>query len=336
MRSSRHLSKNCWPLAVLRDRAVLTLGVLAGLLAACSGPANTPRGVDPQAVVARVNDQPIHAAALEKEIEILKRKFRVEGGGALDEAKRLWLKMEALNPLIQNVLFQQEAKKNQIAVDREEFLQALAEAKAGYDEEAFRQALESEGISLQDWQNKLKFNVLIKKLINQMVDSKVVVDEKELKQYFEAHADEFQKGEQVRALHIMVETEEEALNIKKKLGRKGRNFEELAKKHSISPEGPGGGDMGFMEARNVPVEFDAFFKLSVGQISNVIKTPYGSHIFKVVEKRKARKMTFEESKKIIEDKLTADHRDEAFQEWISTLKNNARIEIDESILAKIA
>lgn len=333
MNFSKHPWKNYLP--PFGPFSLIPAVLAALLLASCSSQTEIKQGPDPQAVVARVNDQPVHVADLLKEIEVLKKKFRVQGPGTLDEAKRLWLKMEALNPLIQNLLFEQEAKKNGIVVSPGEFEEVLAEARSGYDDESFQQALESEGISLQEWKNKLKNNVLIKKLINQMVDSKVTVSEEELLEYFDAHPDEFEKGEQVRALHIMVETEEQALKIKNLLGRKGNNFEELAREHSIAPEGPSGGDMGFLEADNVPVEFDTFFKLNVNQISNVIKTPYGSHIFKVIEKRNKRKMDFEEAKNIIQNKLTADHRDQAFQEWITRLKENARIEIDEEIFAKI-
>jgi len=133
-------------------------------------------------VVARVNEQPILVEELVKEIHALKRKLRVEANRPLDEGKRLWLKMEAMNPLIQNILFEQEAKKNGIIVTPEEFQEALAAATQDYPEEAFQQALDNEGLTAQEWKNKLKFNVLIKKLINQLVDSKVTVGEEELKQ----------------------------------------------------------------------------------------------------------------------------------------------------------
>lgn len=334
MRSSSLPSKSSSPPAA---RVSLALGLLLALLfAACKGAETTQKGPDPKAVVARVNEQPILVEELVKEIHALKRKLRVEANRPLDEGKRLWLKMEAMNPLIQNILFEQEAKKNGIIVTPEEFQEALADATADYPEEAFQQALDNEGLTAQEWKNKLKFNVLIKKLINQLVDSKVTVGEEELKQYFDAHAEEFQMGEEVRALHIMVETEEEALKIRKLLGRKGKNFEELARQYSIAPEGPTGGDMGFMDAESIPAEFDVFFKLDINEISNVIETPYGSHIFKVIEKNKARQKTFDEAKKSIERRLTQDHRDQAFQEWLAELRENAEIHIEEDILAKIA
>jgi parvulin-like peptidyl-prolyl isomerase len=86
----------------------------------------------------------------------------------------------------------------------------------------------------------------------------------------------------------------------------------------------------------MPPELEAIFKLNKGEISNVIRTPYGSHLFKITDKRKDRQMSYEESRKIIHDKLVRERQDKAFHEWLSELKEKAKIEIKHEILAKIS
>ena len=110
-------------------------------------------------------------------------------------------------------------------------------------------------------------------------------------------SDKFYKKEQVRALHIMVESEEEIRKIQKEIRRKQKPFSSLAKEYSLGPEGIQGGDLGYFEAGQMPEEFDDVFKLKINKISDIIRTPYGFHLFKVVGKVQERKMDFEESKK---------------------------------------
>ena len=102
-------------------------------------------------------------------------------------------------------------------------------------------------IPLPEWEKSFKNNLLIKKLINQVVNSKVLVEDAQLLEYFEKNEKEFLQGEKIRASHIMLETEEEAQKILKQLKAKKRKFADLAKEHSLGPEGTNGGDLGYIE-----------------------------------------------------------------------------------------
>jgi len=108
----------------------------------------------------------------------------------------------------------------------------------------------------------------------------------------------------------------------------------LAQEYSLSPEGAKGGDLGYFEAGELPVEFVGIFKLKGNQISEVIHTPRGYHIFKVIDKKAVRKMGFEESSKVIQGRLLHEAQDKVFQEWLVKLKNNADIKINHDVLAQ--
>ena len=312
------------------------MGAMSIFIASCSGADRSADEVGSDWVVARVNDKEIRAVDLKKEMKVLEKKFRINDRAEISDDELLWIKTEALNQLIQNNLFQIEIEREKIVVSKDELQESLQVTKTGHQEDNFKRFLEIEGISAQEWENKLNFNMLIKKLIQRMVNSKVSVSDQEMKDYFDSHADEFHRGERVRALHILVESEEEALRIKKLLRSKRNDFADLAKKYSVAPEGVNGGDLGYMEPGHMPLELEAVFKLKVNQVSDVIQTPYGSHLFKVVDKVEDRMMSFDESQKIIHAKLLAEKQDTAFHSWVKDLKTHARIEIDDTVLAKIS
>jgi peptidyl-prolyl cis-trans isomerase C len=319
-------------------QAIHRIGLMVMILfiVACAPEEGSSDGVKESATIATVNEEKISVNEFRKTLEKHKRKYRVDNSDPLESNSFLWLKTKALNELIQNTLFRQEADKDGILVSEEEFEIVLLKAKNGYEEKVFKKHLEIEDVPQADWENELKNNLLIKKLIDKRVNNKVSVNEEEIQKYFEEHAEEFHKGKQVKALHIMVETEEEALRIKKQLDSKEGDFAELAREYSLGPEGAEGGDLGYVQEGHMPPELEEIFKLKKGEISNIIRTPYGSHIFQIVDKRKDSKMSFDESRKIIHDKLVRERQDKAFHEWLIEIKEKANIEIKNEILAKIS
>jgi parvulin-like peptidyl-prolyl isomerase len=252
----------------------------------------------------------------------------VEDKNEHSEKEVLFLKLKTLNEIIQNALFKQEAKKYKLSLDPDEFKTTMETIKTDYLDDSFQKTFKIQSISQLEWEDKLKNSLILKNLINEQVNSKVTVGEDVSKKYFEDHPEEFQKGEQVKALHINVATEEEARRLLKKIKSRQAKFTDMAVKHSLGPESVEGGNLGYFEARQMPAEFDGVFDLKLYGTSDVIQTPYGYHIFKVVDKRPARKMSYEESKKIIREKLLRIKQEEAFKDWVVDLKNKAVIKIN--------
>ena len=78
-------------------------------------------------------------------------------------------------------------------------------------EEALNNELDSRGLTLDDIRNNLRSNYLIEALLEPYLN----ITEDDMKEYFEKNKKSFDQEEQVKASHILVETEEEALDIKK-------------------------------------------------------------------------------------------------------------------------
>lgn len=88
------------------------------------------------------------------------------------------------------------------------------------------------------------------------------------------------------AKHILVKTEQEALDLKRRIEEENEEFSALAKAHSMCPSGRGGGSLGsFTQGQMVP-EFDrvVFGDLPIGEVSAPVRTQFGYHLI-LVEKR---------------------------------------------------
>jgi peptidyl-prolyl cis-trans isomerase D len=164
-------------------------------------------------------------------------------------------------------------------------------------------------------QNKSKFQVPEKRIVryslldlNQLRLTTTVTDD-ELKAVYQQNIQQYQVPDRVHAEHILLmtvgKTDAEVAEIKKKAEdilaqakKKGSNFEDLAKKYSEDPGSKTkGGDLGWiLHGQTVP-EFDrAAFSLPKGEVSDLIRTQYGFHIIKVLEKETAHTKTFDEAK----------------------------------------
>ena len=133
----------------------------------------------------------------------------------------------------------------------------------------------------------------------------------------------------------MVENEEDAFRISEVL-KKGRykNFESLAKKHSLSPEKKNGGDLGWMDIESFSA-FKEAAKTKRGQITPTIKSENGYHILKVMGFRKSKKLRLSEVKEKIKEQLLKRKQTEFIAHWLQEKIKTSNVKIDNDLLSKI-
>ena len=164
-------------------------------------------------------------------------------------------------------------------------------------------------------QNKSKYLVPEKRVVRYALSDlgkirqNTVVSDDDLKAVYQQNIQQYEVPNRVHAEHILLttvgKTDAEVAEIKTKaediLGqarKKGANFEDLAKKYSEDPGSKTkGGDLGWLvQGQTVPEFEKAAFTLPKGEISDLIKTQYGFHIIKVLDKETAHTKTFDEVK----------------------------------------
>lgn len=125
-----------------------------------------------------------------------------------------------------------------------------------------------------------------------------------IKAKYEEYLKEQASKEEYKASHILVKTEEEAKSIEEKI-KAGEKFEDLAAKFSIDDTKTKGGDLGFFQAETMVPEFgDAVKALKVGEVSNIVKTTFGYHIIKLLDKKPVQTASFDKMEPELKEKLS--------------------------------
>jgi len=240
--------------------------------------------------------------------------------------------VEALiEELIEHHLLLQEAHRQQRTVSDSELNEAVQSIKDDYSSEEFETLLQEGGITLLEWENQMREDLLVKKILSLNIDQKILISENEIRDYYEKHKKDFVMPGQVKARHIVTAQEEEAKKVRQAL-LQGESFEALAREKSVSPDREQGGDLGLFKKGEMPKEFDIVFSLKESAISPIVKTPYGFHLFQVEKKFPSRKLSFEEVQLQIQDLLFQIKREGLYEEWLQDLKSASSININLSVL----
>ena len=184
-------------------------------------------------------------------------------------------------------------------------------------------------------EEKIKINTqqpLIDAVMKVEINDKVMLSEEEIEEYYEENKEDFIKDEEYHLRHILIETQEEAKAVLKKI-RGGADFAELAKENSLCPSREKGGDLGFITRGMTIKPFeDVAFALKVGEISEVVKTEFGYHVIKLEEISPERQRTLEECRIEIKYILLPEKQQDAFTNWLSSLKDEYNVQIKEELL----
>jgi peptidyl-prolyl cis-trans isomerase D len=171
----------------------------------------------------------------------------------------------------------------------------------------------------------------------QDIRGNITVPEQDVQRYYNQNIDQYSQPEQVRASHILLNIEgrdEAAVRTQAEdllaQVRKGADFEALAKKHSEDvASATRGGDLDwFGRGRMVP-EFEAVaFSLEAGQVSDLVRTPYGFHIIKVTDTRAADVQPLEAVRGTITEQLRFERAQTRAQDLANAIAAEVRTTAD--------
>lgn len=278
--------------------------------------------------VAVVNGEPIPAESLALEL----REARPGEGEAQGELPR----RRILEEMIDRVLLLQEARARSIVVGQDQVERAFLRVRAEYPGTHFDDLLAQERLSQAGLKARLREQLTIERLFETEVFAGIEIVDAEIERHYAEHASAFQEPERVRVQQIVVATREEALQIRDKLRRSPQSFAEVARRSSIGPEGKAGGDLGYIgRGSGFPEVFDVCFTMPLNAISDVVPSPYGFHVFRVVDRKGAQKRTLEQARAEIADELVRERRSVAQERFLEALRKRAKIQIDEKALAAV-
>ena len=175
---------------------------------------------------------------------------------------------------------------------------------------------------------RFKERSLLERLRIEEVDVLVKVTMEEMKAYYAANAATFTAPGEFRASHIVVKTQEEAFDLKKRLTQ-GEDFATLARKVSLDLfTRYKGGDLGFIKKGQTMPQFEkVLLALKVGETSLPVATPFGHHIIKLVERTPGAPLSFEEAKEQVREELLNEKRRQRYDEFVALLRSKAKLRV---------
>jgi peptidyl-prolyl cis-trans isomerase C len=265
-------------------------------------------------------------------LDELKRDM-IRAAAEMDVTSGDWphLRESLLHSRVEHYLILEYGREKGITISSEDLQAAVTEIQRDYGEANFRQVLLKRYIDFEEWKGVLKDRLLVRKIMKTVPP----VTSEEIKAFYEEHEREFHHPPMVKVMQVVTRSRGEAQEILKRLTR-GESMEDLARKHSISPDGKRGGDMGWIAQGDLEEKMEkVIFSLSAGQISPVVETSYGFHIFRVVSKRPEGTRRLPEVMAEIEKGLFSQKEEAFYRSWLGEIRERYPVWMDPHLLEKL-
>jgi len=247
-------------------------------------------------IVAIVNDEVITQNDLSERVNLVVKQLQ-RGGGQVPSTDVL--NRQILERMINDLLQVQLAKENGIKVDDatlDKTIERIAQEN-NLSMTDFRAALDRDGVKYPRFREDIRQEILLSRLREREVDNQVVVTDAEVDTEMAREAKEASSDSEYRLSHILIMVPQQATpeQIEQKRRRavlalselrKGSNFPQVAATYSDAPDALQGGNLGWRSSARLPQLFlDVIDKMQPGDISDIMRSPNGFHIVKLLEKR---------------------------------------------------
>src|SRR4030066_1077938 len=180
--------------------------------------------------------------------------------------------------------------------------------------------------------------ILIEALLDETLRGSGEISEEDIQRYYKENQTLFTEPQEVRIRHIVVNSEPTLKEVVTKLSR-GESFEKLASSYNIGNFKDDGGNLGYIRRGQLAPPFaefeEAAFSLKKrGEISEVVRTPFGFHIIRIEDMRGSALRPLNQVKERIRFFLQPKRKQEAYLEYVKEAKSKANILINEKLWAE--
>lgn len=279
-----------------------------------------------------INGERIEDSELEEEFESIKEHYQSMGEVVCcDRDDEFW--QFAKDNVINRTLIEQKSNEKYGPIDDAAVEARFKELKEEHGGE--REFLDNTGFNVGDIPmilRKLKSSLTIDRYLNEELDGSLEATEAEVADFYDRNRNLFMTKEEVRVSQIFIEPSSQdaaaeayaALRSLREELLEGKDFDEAAREHGSDSKREI--DLGFMKQGETMPEIESItFSMRIGEISPVIATHYGFHLFKVTERREPTLVPLAELDGIA-DQASLEKRNRAIEEVIAAIKSESRIE----------
>ena len=293
-------------------------------------------------IVAVVNDDIITLLELNRFLKPYAEKIKTLGYPLEKERKMLFkVREDILNNLIDEKIKDQEVKRFKITISQKDVDQTIERVKEEnfITDEDLRAALAKDGLTMEEYREKTKEQILRTKLVNLQIKSKIVITKEDIKSYYENNSDKYGGQAKYHLRNIIMKVspfadEKEKLEIKTRMEaildklNTGQSFETMARTYSESSLASEGGDLGLFRLDELSPQLQkAINGMQADEFTPVLDTDQGYQIFFVQEVVKTPGKSLEEVSPEIERILFNEIVDKKFQSWLKDLRKESHIKI---------
>lgn len=311
--------------------------LLAGTVAAQSKP------VVVEEIVARVNNQIITLSDYQKSNAGLEQEVQQDCQNCTEQriaAEVTERRKNLLRDMIDQQLLIERGKDMDINVETD-LVKRLDEVRKQNNlstMEDLEKAVESQGLVWEDYRNQLRNNLLTQQVISKEVGGRMDIGSDEVKKYYQAHKQDYNRPEQVHLAEIFLSTEDKspeeiaavhtrADDLHNRLV-KGEDFSTLAKRYSQGSTAQDGGDLGIYERGQLAKQLeDAVFGLEKGQFTDVIQTKTGFEVLKVQDHFQAGLQPLEKVEGEITNILYRQKMEPALRAYLAQLREESYVQV---------
>ncbi|MGE5758043.1 MAG: peptidylprolyl isomerase [Sideroxydans sp.] len=244
-----------------------------------------------------VNDDVITHNELEKRVASVTKMLQRQKTALPDKSG---LERQVLERMIIEMLQVQYAKESGLRIDDAQLdktILRIAQQNKFPTVAAFRAKLEQDGTDFREFREEIRNEIISVRLREREVDSKLIISENDVDNYLSNQATQQGKGEELELAHILVVVPEQASADKIQTYRSraeqalaklrgGAPFAQVAAGYSDAQDALKGGELGWRPADRLPPLFaEALQKMKPGEVSEVLRSPSGFHIVKLLDRR---------------------------------------------------
>lgn len=283
-------------------RLFSAIALTAAFLASTSawGQAKSNRPISINKIVAIVNDDVITQQEIDDRINILTKRAVAQGSAVPSRAE---LQKQVLERLISDRVQLQLAKENGMKVDDITLDRTLARMAEDNKMtlQVFRNQIERDGTPYASFREDIRDEIALQRIHEREVLARIQISELEVDNYLAEQAAATATLQEVNLAHILIMIPENAnaeqikarfarvQEVEKRV-RAGEDFGKLALTYSDAAEGSKGGELGWRDQTKLPPAFvDAISKLKNGETTQIIRSPNGFHLLKLIDKRTTNK-----------------------------------------------
>jgi peptidyl-prolyl cis-trans isomerase SurA len=295
-------------------------------------------------IVAVVNNDIVTLTELKRQMAPFEAKILEMGYPAGQQREMLaQVRADMIDKLIDQRLTDQEIERYRIKVSEAEIDDALERIKAQnyFTDDDLIAALNNEGITMAEYREGIKNQMLRTNLVNYRIRSQIVITVEDARKYYDAHMEDYMGETKYHLRNIIMKAssyagQDEKADVRSEMEavleklKAGKSFAAMAAIYSESSLASKGGDLGMFRLADVSPQLQEALKdLAPGEFTPVLDTDQGFQIFYVEDIVQAETKAFEDVQPEIEKQLYNEVINQRLQTWLQELRETSHIKIYE-------